>query len=227
MKKIFVAVPCYTGMVEVGCCAALLANIRQLEKVGHEVVLHFETGNCYIPQARNMCVAAFLDTKCDEIIFVDSDLWFENTAFEKLIKHDKEVICGAYPYRQAMEGYPIRVNCNADGTPIVDAETGLIELEGGPTGLMKIQRNVLVGLRQPEWKTSNKTAFSSDVYAIFDTGLLRNDGQWWGEDYLFCLRCADFGIKIFCEPNIDVKHIGKQEVKGNYHKFLINQPRPE
>jgi len=220
--KIFIAVLAYDSKIDVGCCTALLNNIRFLEHLGNEVTLHVECGCCYLPVARNNCVGTFLDSSDDIIIFVDSDLWFDNTAIFKLLRYPKPVVCGAYPYKVKREEFPIWPTKTEKGQIMREKSTGLIQLDGGPTGLMAIERGVFEKMKtaHPEWRTTSKTAAGSDLYVFFDTGLLRNDGKWWGEDYEFCNRCRDLDIEMWCEPDIDFHHFGKSASQNNFARHL-------
>jgi GT2 family glycosyltransferase len=230
MTKVFIAVPSYNGSIEVGTCSSLINNIKELEKNNHEVTLHFECGNPYIVQARNLCVGYFRELRSDFLVFVDSDLAFDKDAILKMIDHNKDIVCGAYPFKVGNYGYPIKVNCNEDQTPMVDMATGLISIQGGPTGLMCIKSGVIEYLidKNPMWETDHVTnVLGNKVYAIFDTGILRERKKWYGEDYLFCLRAIESGFSIWLEPRITFDHIGKHCVSGNYHKYLLEQPQPK
>jgi len=229
-NKVYIAILAYDGRIDVGTCGALFDNIENLKNNGYEVKHYFEIGCCYLPQARNTCVANFLETDCDYMIFVDSDLWFDQTAMFKLLSFKKDLICGAYPFRAGTDGFPIKVFTNEDGTPKVEEETGLIEIEGGATGLMCIKRELLETMKKnnPTWETARETTRKNKIYAIFDTGMLwKNDKHWYGEDFLFCYRVIENGFKIFCYPNINFLHIGRQARVGNYHEYLSNLPKPE
>jgi len=43
---------------------------------------------------------------------------------------------------------------------------------------------------------------------------------WRSEDYVFCEKCTDKGIDIWCYPNIEMGHLGNKNYSGNYFKFL-------
>lgn len=227
MKKVFIAVTAYDSKVDTDCAMSIVNNMETLRRNGHDFHLHFETGCCYIALARSKCVAKFLESDATDLVFVDSDLAFDHDAIAKLIAHDRDVVCGAYPFKGNELGFPIRVITNGDGTPVVDKYTGLIEIEGGPTGLFRIQRSVLEKMCVEECKSTAVTDNGNPVYMLFDTGMLREKGVWWGEDYLFCLRWKDMGGRIWCEPSINFEHIGRHAYKGNYHQYLQAQVKPE
>ena len=49
-----------------------------------------------VSRARNASAAALLHYKCDRLLFIDADINFDANDVFKLIKHDKDVVCGAY-----------------------------------------------------------------------------------------------------------------------------------
>lgn len=229
MKSVFIAVPCYTGAVEARCAESIIDNLRCLEKNGYSVKLFFHAGCCYISQSRNICVDAFLKSGFTDLVFVDHDLGFDGDAIFKIMAYDRDIILGAYPYRNNSGGYPLSVLPDPDykyHTPKVDKITGLIEIEQGPTGLMRIQRYVFEKMMKenPGWESICGEPHGK-LWTFFDTGMLMGDKRWWGEDTLFCQRWRKMGGRLWCYPNITFQHIGKTASDGNYHEMLKAQPR--
>lgn len=218
MKKVFIAVTAYDSKIDTDCAMSIINNMETLKKNDYDVHLHFETKCCYVPVARNNCVHKFLATDCTDMIFVDNDLGFDRDAMCKLMAADKEIVCGLYPFKLDKEDYPVRLVTKPDGTYAADPYTGLIEIEGGPTGLMRIKREAFESMmiKMPELKLLN------GQYTLFDTGNLLGDNQWYGEDYLFCLRWTKLGGKIWAEPNISFSHIGRKMYDGNYMEYVKN-----
>lgn len=220
MKKVFIAVTAYDSKVDTDCIMSVINNMELLKCNDIKVHIHFETGKCYLPLARNNCVMQMLKTGCTDLIFVDSDVAFQADAMLKLLAPDKDIVCGLYPFKQDEEGYPVRLVCKEDGTYISDPYTGLIEVDGGPTGLMRIKREVFEQMILKYTNTKHRNDAGEDVYSLFDTGILREPEKWYGEDYLFCLRWRDMGGKVWAEPDIDFHHIGRKMYQGNYKKFV-------
>jgi len=226
-KKIgvFIAVLAYDGRVDALTSQSLMANAIDLQSRGdYNLAYTFESGCCYLPRARNNCVQSFLETGLDYLIFVDSDLYFQDDAMHKLLSHKKDIVGGAYPYRGGAGGWPVRPIKDKNDNVVIDNYSGLIECEGVPTGLMCIHRNVFINMlaKHPEY-ISDQIDNGKRIFYIFDTGMLwENKKHWYGEDYLFCLRAKKDGYKIYCEPNINFEHIGKEGRQGNYKKYLIS-----
>lgn len=227
-NNVFVAVPTYSGQIDVCATSALVKNIRTLERGVYNCELYFEIGCCYIPQARNRIVAEFLDSDCEDLIMLDSDVYCQHDTFKKFLDNSYHVVFAAYKYRHGPDGWPVRLYTNTDYTPRVSSD-GYLYAEVAPTGIMRINRSVFERMiaAHPEWKTQNKSVKGSPIYALFDTGMLNGDGHWYGEDYLFSLRCKQMGIPVMCHPDIDTEHAGGRNNRiGNYHQFLMSLPKP-
>lgn len=223
--KVFIAIPCYDGKIISDCALSIVRNIKTLVRHGHETTEIDMTGCCYVASARNVLVKNFLDSGFDEIIFVDNDLGFDDDAMLKLIESDEDICVGAYPYRNASMGFPIKVIDDPEyssPTPLVKMIKNVpyVELSHGPTGLMKIKRRVFEKLisNHPEWKyiTSH-----GELYSCFDTGHLFEPGNWYGEDVAFCIRWRNEGGKIYCRPDITFRHYGIMNASGNLYDYYM------
>jgi len=171
----------------------------------------------YIDHSRNFCVNLFLQQDCTDLIFIDSDLEFDDDSILKLIEHDKDIVLGAYPYKKLEQEFPVRLrydinmNCREE-------ETGLVYCKNGPAGLMRVNRRVFDQLIPDTIKDKTGT------YQFFRTGVVfENDNNWYGEDNYFCKTWTDYGGEIFIEPNINFKHYGIQAYEGNYHEYLLGR----
>lgn len=225
--KVFIAVPCYDGKVVADCMQSIIKNIKTLETHGHDVIVREMSGCCYIQSTRNVLVKWFLESGCDEMVFVDNDLGFEDNAILKLINTGESVCLGAYPYRNNSCGFPIKIVPDPGyeiHTPLIKEVFGekLIELIYGPTGLMKISRTVFVEMmeKHPEWEYMSS---HGNLFSIFDTGRVSdNQKEYFGEDVAFCIRWREMGGHIYCLPNINFRHHGMMNSNGNLHEYLLN-----
>ena len=208
---IFLAITLYDGKIYGKCSESILKNCLSLIKEGHTVT-PFHFSDLYIDRARNTCVNMFLGTDCSDIVFIDSDLDFDDDAISKLIKYDKDIVAGAYPYRKEELDYPVKLLFNEENN-CKDEETGLVSVECAPTGLMRINRRVF-----------DKMAVAEDKQGIkqfFKTGILYDTPDWYGEDTYFCKEWRSLGGEIWVEPNINFGHHGSYRFKGNYHEYLL------
>jgi SAM-dependent methyltransferase len=154
----------------------------------------------------------FLGTECSDLVFVDADLEFDDDAILKLIKHNKDIVAGAYPYRKTDLDYPVKLLFNKDNN-CKDEETGLVSVECATTGLMRINRRVFDKLLVSE---DNK-----GIKQYFRTGIIYDTNDWYGEDAYFCKEWRLLGGEIWVEPNINFGHHGAYCFTGNFHEYLM------
>lgn len=219
-KKILICIPAYDSKIFALGMVSLFDNMKELEKLGHEVTFTIEMSNVYLDLTRNKLVDTFLSGEWTDMVFFDSDLAFDSDAIVKLMKHDVPVIGGAYPYRGANDqGYPIDIKLDENNFPVVDKEKQIIECLHIPTGLMRIQRKTfdLLNKAYPNNRDKDGKTFH------FRTGLLfsdRGDFQYYGEDVYFCKICNEAGIKVYCDPTINFIHFGTLPKQGKFADWL-------
>jgi precorrin-6B methylase 2 len=137
----------------------------------------------------------------------------------KLVNRDKDIVGGAYRYKQIVEDYPITLDFSRDNN-CKEEETGLVYVTRLPTGLMCLKREVFGKLVDHY----DMKADERNIHQFFRTGMVfPGDPQWWGEDTYFCKRWIDMGGLLYVEPDINFTHIGTQEFKGNYHAHLMGK----
>jgi hypothetical protein len=217
---IFIAIPSYDGKVISQGVESLLKNTHILRDSGHNVKTFFYNGNCYIARARNLCVKVFLESDCTDMIFVDTDIAYDDDAMLKLIKYDKDVVGGVYPLKQKELDFPAMLVFDKETNNCKEEDTGLVEVSALPTGLLRINRTVfermiLLFHMKPDHE---------DCYSFFDTGMIfPDDNTWYGEDIAFCKRFKFIDGRMFIEPNITFRHYGSYSWIGNYHEWLMSR----
>ena len=169
-------------------------------------------GNCHVDDARNAVVREFLLTDCTDLMFLDADVSWEPEALVQLCQRDLDLVGGVYPYRrEGGDTMPMRMLSNAS---VVD---GLIEVEGLPTGFMKIRRHVLEKMSRdaPKYVTkANETAL------LFDRPMPGPDKIRWGGDIDFCNRFRASGGRIFADVDLHLGHTGTVTVKDSLGAYL-------
>jgi len=219
-KKIYLAIPAYDSRVDILCMASIINNIKDLESRGYEVIFNTKMGDPYIDQARNWLVNTFLRTDCTDMVFVDTDLAFDTDAIYRLMRLDKGVVGGIYPFRsEDQDGYPVSPILDDDKKPA--HENGLVECKFIPTGLMRINRSVFEELKS-RYPIYTDDSGETKYFRTGQVFLHEGDTRWWGEDNYFCEICARTGIKVYCDPMISFVHMGKLHKKGNYAEYLQN-----
>lgn len=221
---------CYTPFVD-----ALLRLQKLACKEGLEIDYRFMYQESLITRARNTIVSFFLRSDCTHLMFIDADIDFHPEDVLQMIKHDKDVVVGAYPLKHLVrqEGksdqacFNYSVNLLKKTVPVTN---NLMEIEYGATGFMLIKRNVLETMieKYPEFKYINDVPINGeykreDYYALFDCVIDPETKRYLSEDYAFCKRWRDIGGQIYLDLTVNLTHIGTKTYDGSiYMKFAEN-----
>jgi hypothetical protein len=226
--KVYISIPAYDGKMALETGMSLLNNIRVLEKAGYECFIDSVLGDCYIENARNKLCKSFLMSNCENMVFVDNDLSFDNNAILKLLSRPVDIIGGAYPYRDPKKStFPVSIMLDENAIPVGDPAHGIIKAHFVPTGLMRITRAALEAMKDENWLEQPSNKEETPTYRFFRQGLGfaigldKEDKRWIGEDVFFCSDANRKGIQVWCDPRIAFEHFGKIGTKGCYHEYLL------
>ena len=231
-----VATPCYGGQVSQRYMQCVFALLRSGEVLGIEVSLELLGYDSLIPRARNTLVATFLDSKwATHLLFVDADIGFELAQVARMLAFDQPVVAGTYPLKliewspqalahvQAGEGLltaPIRYV----GAPCEGAERkvcdGFVTGQFAGSGFMLIQRGaierMIVAYPETRYRAVHTQARPSpNQYALFDTLIEPETGEYLSEDYAFCRRWRALGGEVWLDMKSRLLHVGPHEFQGD------------
>lgn len=134
---------------------------------------------CYIHNNRDTCVRQAKEAGCSHLLFVDSDVMFGPESIVKLMKHiEGGLDIVAGRYNKKI--YP------AQSTVKEDIKV-LSEVEFVPTGFLLVNMEVYNKIGKP--------------YFSFENGAE-------SEDYYFCMKAKKNGFKVYCDPTIEIAHLG-------------------
>jgi predicted O-methyltransferase YrrM len=196
-----------------------IARSREaLSAAGIQSAYYLLQGNCHVDDARNAVVRDFLDSDCTELVFLDADVSWEPEALIALCRIDRDLVGGIYPYRRESdeETMPVR-----HLPQITVDDDGLVEVEGLPTGFMRIKRHVL------------ETMAATAKHFIKDEGkphpvLFERDyfgGGRRGGDIRFCMVWREMGGKVFAAPDLRLGHCGKMVLRDSLAASLRRQAK--
>ena len=168
-------------------------------------------GSGLLSKQRNRVVKQFLDgTKSDWLLLIDSDEQLSLEAFDKLLEtaHDKErpVVAGLVFAGFGIEGapYPKPVPAIFQDAPegflplYKYDKNSVFEIDAAGTGCLLIHRSVLEKMRE----TADKN--QGPDWCWFWDGPV--DGNWIGEDLLFCRRIRALGFPIYVNTGAILPH---------------------
>ena len=168
------------------------------------------SGNCHVDDARNTVVMEFLKSDCTDLVFLDADVSWDAEDLVTLCQHDKDIVGGVYPYRredkQEAGDMPVRM---LDGAEV---ENGLLEVEGLPTGFMKITRHVLERLAGVSKKFKKG---ADDIPIVFERTFDSDNGERWGGDLNFCRKWRTLGGQIYADYEMRLGHTATKVIYGS------------
>ena len=96
-NTLFVATP-NMGDIKLSCVKSLV-ELQSL-CLAKKITPHFHmVRSSIVTTGRNMCVQAFLKSKCSHMLFIDSDIEFDATSILMMMKADKDVVLTPYPMK--------------------------------------------------------------------------------------------------------------------------------
>lgn len=163
-----------------------------------------------VGRSRNRLTAEFLAGDYTDLLFIDSDLVFSVDQVERILRHDEEVVGGMY--FKKTEGEPEAV-INGIRNPIFK-ESGLTQVGYIGTGFLRIKRSVFEDMiakwGDEIWYNVDHPAQGKE-YNFWHLGIYNYpDGsrRWLSEDWWFCQRCMDLGIRVWADRAITLRHSG-------------------
>lgn len=218
--KLLVAIPAYSWEIHVETTRSLLNEQAFAQGAGIDMTISFVPGCSLVTMARNQCVAEFLKSDADKMVFVDADVSWEVGSLVRLAGHDADFVGGAYRLKQAEEAYPV----GWLPKPELWAVDGLIEVETLPGGFLCLSRNVFERLRE-SMGDRTYTHYDFEGFAYFDAPFMH--GRLYGEDSAFCRYWQDAGGKVWLDPELTLTHHDKGNAFpgriGNWLKSRIQE----
>ena len=206
--KLMIATPAYDGKVHVPYSIALSETILLLAQNNIKTSINITTSGSLLVAERNRILQAFMDSDCTHVLCIDSDLGWPSQAVLAMLKHNVEFVAGVYPSR-GEKSFTFRPKMKPDNS-IVTNGINLIGMEYIPSGFMLIKREVIQKLRDkfPElyYEPKAESMKFAKAWMFFNTEIW--NGEFWGEDYVFCRKCREAGIDIWVDPVIQFDHAG-------------------
>lgn len=222
-QGLMIATPSHDGTCYMGYGLGLADIAIALSQNG----IHFEmarvVGSSLIPHARNSLVDMFLKSKCQKLLFVDSDQGFTRNDVLHLFGSNKRIIAGITPHKR----FPINLNfepmtedmkyfkdftnksveeMQAFAKEKADAK-GEVEVARAGTGFLMVDRSVFEIMKE---KVGRYKPFDNDPsvehWEFFRMG--GHEGKFRGEDWMFTQLAKELDIPIFINLNSLPSHHG-------------------
>lgn len=203
----FIAVPAYDGI-----SAPFVASLhRSLCELPHRLDMEIFSGNCHVDDGRNRLVRDFLETDCEQLVFLDVDVAWQPADLKKLIEYERDIVAGVYPRRADEQPFPVKP---LPGERWSDTD-GLVEVAGVPTGFLKVRRGVFETLSgaAAHHRSSDDAPGRRTIPIIFERAL--NGDSRVGGDIEFCRKARAAGFKVYVDPMMELGHQGTKLYQGS------------
>lgn len=192
--EVVVCIP-YTGYIAPQAAYSLPAMACYARSKGIELEL-LPIGLSLVYAAREQAAKYLLESGCDSLLFIDSDMVVPMDLVPRLIEADKDIVSGLAFKR--VPGYEpcIFKKCDREGTEFyLDYPKGLIEVQGVGMACTLIKRKVFEILQTPYFFPMPNI----------------------GEDLAFCVRAREAGFRIFCDTELICGHCNTEVVTETHY----------
>ncbi|WP_246662988.1 hypothetical protein [Pseudolabrys sp. FHR47] len=233
--QLFIATPCFGGMVTTGYMSSIMMLMQLAQQHGISVGINMLGRDSLITRSRNTLVSHFLSTEeATHLMFIDADIAFDPELVLRMLAFDEDVVGGMYPAK-ALNWQP---SANIVGREPMNTATlqyvGKFcegdELERrGPfatgvycaTGFMMIKRRVIEQLIEahPECMYTSDHVYSPGqggrhYYALFECMIDPETREYLSEDFGFCRMWRNLGGKIWLDVEGSLTHTGPHDFIG-------------
>lgn len=200
MGKVFIAVP---SMDQVP--ARFAQSLAMLQRAGDTQVAFQIASLVY--DSRNKLARTAIHMEADWVLWLDSDMVFDPDLLVRMLKtceeNDLDFLTALYfkrnpPYSTVLFDRLEATEKGCSFTTFESVHEGLFEVGGCGFGGVLMKADVLL-----------------DVSAKYN-GRMFDPLPGMGEDISFCWRARQCGYRIFCDPSIEMGHVGYNVVTRGY-----------
>jgi hypothetical protein len=213
-----VALPAYDFKVSLKLAVSLARLAQAAPQHGIDIQIGSVCGCSVVSRARNLLSKDFLESKCTDLIFIDSDINFDSEDVFRLMawtSEPKKGIVAGVPRVRGEERVYITALDYDENNELTMNGMGLVRAKRVATAFMMVRRDVFETLVEahPEWTYYDKKT-DRMLPALFDFKL--TEEGYMGEDFLFCDRSREVGFEVWIDPTIKLGHMGVQEYLGDF-----------
>jgi hypothetical protein len=180
---------------------SLAMLLKKCGETGRKTTLHMVMGSEISSQRQQLALQA-LQSGCDYVLWIDSDMKFPVDVIETLLGHKKDIVACNYSTR-VHPHLPVAFLSDIDMDARLTETTGLSEVYAVGLGCMMVKADVFKNLDLPYFGVNwNKDYTSLE-----------------GEDLYFCKKAKSAGYNIYIDNILSqrIAHIGTREytIKGD------------
>lgn len=216
IRKCAILTPCYEGKLATEYVNSLLETILYGQRLGIAFSVSFLPGESLIQKARNELLKMANNMEdLESVIFIDSDMFWNPLDAIKLLNHKEDIVGGVARRRDPFtESFNVRFSKGE----INMTETGLISVDSVGTGFLKMSKKAISELIEDSHTYSHNNVKEDQIASVFELQII--DGDLYSEDYVMCKKWQALGNKVYVDPAVDVGHIAKINIKGEFLNYL-------
>ena len=211
--KIFIATPCYGGLVYSSYTQSLLYTCMLLSSKNIKYEVKF-INNQIVTRARNMLCSLFMaDDSFTHMLFIDADVVWQPSNVLMLLEHNLECVIGVYPNKRYIKTNDDEIGLMPSSVFMKNDEKyeNLLNVKYAAAGFMLLKKSALKRIEK-DVQTFELPGASDEkvqLYNYFDCNVVDND--YLTEDYYFSYLFNKNGGNIYADKRIQLKHIGMHE----------------
>ncbi|MGE5165137.1 MAG: hypothetical protein ACM3IH_14085 [Sphingobacteriales bacterium] len=208
-KKISLGILAHDGKIYARTMMCIIGAAMACARNNWGLNVILREGDSMVARGRSFIASQFLEAPgakdCTDLVFIDTDLAWEGDEFERLCKHDADVVGGAYPYKDESGDFPLR--WPPDGLKVT--EDGLWEVDAVTPGFFRVTRRALEKIaRLTPWiEFKDRGSAPGQRNWMFFDNVCRPSGVY-DEGYIFCEHWRQIGGKVYLDPTLRFSHIG-------------------
>ncbi len=212
MRTVMVAVPAYDGNVCIEFAVALAEAIKLSLFSEINLCPIYFPGEALLPHARNELLKLAVESKVDDLIWIDADIGFDPQWILDLLNYPVDVVGGTYPRKCDAETYV----CKGDPDSMVPDGHGLVEVQALGTGFARMSAKAYKFL----WnRGAPYTRSGAKLRMAFDWKIDEN-GELMSEDVAAFTVLRESGFKIYLDPRMTCSHVGRKVYQGDFSAWF-------
>lgn len=190
---------------------SLIQVFTKCERIKIPCQLGMIVGCSVITQARDEVLDLFLQSDCNRLFWIDSDMCWSEKDFFRLLALSKlrDVVCSTYPAKTEQVTFFIN---HDEGKEMKQQEYGLIEVKGVGLGFTCITREPLEKLAATKQDVFDQVS-KRTMKSVFRASIINGNRE--GEDMAFFADLRALGYTVWLDPECKPSHIGTKIYEGS------------
>lgn len=235
---LFVAVPCYGCKMSCTFVSSLLRFEGWCLSNGLKLTFEFLGNESLIPRARCVLAERAMRSGATHLLFIDADIGFQPISILRMLAYDAPITAGIYAKKglswpdickskktdvASLRDAGLNYNINfVQNTQQHQVTHGFVEVHDAATGFMLVRLDALRFLREkyaPTHTVVNDIPSSRDsireYVCLFDCMICPTSKRYLSEDYAFCRRAQQHGLRVFADLFAPLTHTGSMLFHGD------------